>query len=113
MDQLSAALALKTLDGLTLRSAAIAENIANANTRAYRPVRVRFEEALKTAAGEGLDAIRQVRPKLEPDMSTAAGALRLDLEVVAADDAAERYGAVAEVLGRQLQLDGVAITGNG
>ena len=64
MDQVSAAVFLKALDGLALRSRAIAENIANGSTPAYRPVRVHFEEALRRAASEGVGAINAVTPKL-------------------------------------------------
>lgn len=111
MDRIAAALLTKALDGLALRGTAIAENIANAGTPAYRPLRVSFERALNDAAGKGIAAIDDVRPKLE----TFGGgdSLRLDLEVADAAETAQRYGAVAEILNRQLQLDGLAITGNG
>jgi flagellar basal-body rod protein FlgB len=101
----------KALDGLALRGSAIAENIANAGAPAYRPVRVSFERALRSAASGGLVAIDAVRPKLET--LGAADTLRLDLQVADAAQTAQRYGAVAEILNRQLQLDGLAITGNG
>lgn len=111
MDRIAAALLAKALDGLALRGSAIAENIANAGTPAYRPVRVSFENALRDAAGHGLGAIGAVTPKLET-LGRADG-LRLDLEVADAAQTAQRYGAVADILNRQLQLDSLAITGNG
>jgi flagellar basal-body rod protein FlgB len=101
----------KALDGLALRQGAIAENIANASTPAYRPVGVRFETALQAAAHKGLAAIADVRPK--PETLGAADSLRLDLEVADAAQTAQRYGALADILNRQLQLDSLAITGNG
>ena len=112
MDRISAALLTKALDGLELRGKAIAENIANASTPAYRPVRVSFERALKDAAAHGVAAIDRVEPKLETELGVGDG-LRLDLEVASAAQTAQRYGAVADILNRELQLDGLAITGNG
>jgi flagellar basal-body rod protein FlgB len=111
VDRIAAALLTKALDGLALRGSAIAENIANAATPAYRPVRVNFEQALRSAAGGGLAAIDAVHPTLET--FGAADTLRLDLQLADAAQTAQRYGAVAEILNRQLQLDGLAITGNG
>ena len=103
---------VKALDGLSLRGQAIAENIANANTPSYRPVRVSFERALRDAAGRGVTEIAAVRPKLATD-AASGDELRLDLEVANAAQTAQRYGALADILNRQLQLDGLAITGNG
>ena len=47
---LVASIATKALDGLFARQAATAQNIANANSAGYVPVRVKFEEALRDAA---------------------------------------------------------------
>lgn len=113
MDRISAALLTKALDGLALRGQAIAENIANASTPAYRPVRVSFERALQAAAGRGVAAIDQVQPRLQTELAGGGDGLRLDLEIAGAAQTAQRYGAIADILNRQLQLDSLAITGNG
>ena len=89
----------KALDGLQLRQAATAQNIANGNTDSYRPIRVTFEERLREAAGKGPDAIGAVRPEIElAPMPTIASELRLDLEIATASQTALRYGALLSVL---------------
>ena len=114
METLSSELVLKALDGLTARSVATAQNIANAGSKAYRPLRVSFEQALATAANQGVEAVRAVKPTTQLDpQSSSGGELRLDLELATASSTALRYAALVEVLNRQLQLDGIAVTGNG
>ena len=110
MDSFSSSLLIRALDGLSARSVAIAQNVANANTAGYRPIRVTFEAALQRAAGLGADAVRGVKPKIETD--GAADSLRLDLEMAAASSVSHRYGALVEVLNRQLQLQAIAIRGS-
>jgi flagellar basal-body rod protein FlgB len=113
MDNSLALLAIKALDGLTARATVTAQNIANANTRSYRPQRVSFEEALQQAASLGDDAIAAVQPKIEQVSGTGPQAeLRLDLEAGTAAATAGRYSGVIEVLGRELQLQSLAITGS-
>ncbi len=64
MDEASSALIVKALDGLNQRYLFSAQNIANANTPGYRPVRVSFEESLREAAGQGREAIMAVEPRV-------------------------------------------------
>lgn len=101
---------LKALDGLSVRSAATAQNIANAGTEAYRPVRVSFEDALARASGSGPQAIAAVRPRLE--QAGPGEGLRLDLELASASGTAARYTALVELLSRQIQMQALSITGN-
>ena len=110
MDTSTSTLVIKALDGLSARSVATAQNIANAGTPGYRPVRVSFEQALAEAAPKGRAAIAAVQPQLRTAES-GAGDLRLDLELGAASATALRYSALIEVLSRQLQLN--TITGTG
>ena len=110
MDDVSSALLIKALDGLTARSVATAQNVANANTRGYRPVRVTFEQALALAAPRGARAIAEVQPKFE-EMG-AGEALRLDLELATASSTSGRYAALVELLNRQLQLRAIANRGS-
>jgi len=110
MEAISSALLLKALDGLSERAVATAQNIANAGTPGYRPLRLSFEGALKSAANGGADAIQHVAPAIEP--LAAGGEVRPDLELATASSTALRYGALIEVLNRELQLNAVAITGN-
>jgi flagellar basal-body rod protein FlgB len=111
MDAITAAVMLKALDGLSVRQTATAQNIANAGTPNYQPVRVTFEDALK-AAGRDRTAIDAVQPKIEAQAPSLLGPdMRLDLELATAASTAGRYGTVVELLGRQLQLQAIAISG--
>ncbi|GLK50165.1 hypothetical protein GCM10017620_31390 [Brevundimonas intermedia] len=113
MDPITSAILLKSLDGLALRAAATSQNIANARTPNYRPVRVSFEAALAEAARTGgAEAIEMLRPSVVPDPTVAAGdAVRLDLEMADAAATAGRYSALVELLNRQAQITGLAISG--
>jgi flagellar basal-body rod protein FlgB len=113
MDATAAILMLKALDGLSMRQVATAQNIANADTPGYRPLRVTFEKALADAAGQGDDAVAAVTPRIEQVAAGSTDAqLRLDLEMATAAGTAGRYGALIDVLNRQLQMQSLAITGS-
>lgn len=113
MDAIAAAATLKALDGLTARSIATAENVANAGTPHYRPVRVTFESALADAVKHGPEAIRAVKPQLEQLSEVEGGSeLRLDLELATASATTMRYAALIEVLNREMQIDGLAVSRN-
>ena len=111
MDDLSASMIIKALDGLSTRASATAENIANAGTPHYRPLRVSFERALADAAPRGPAAVGKVHATIEQSPSSA-GAMRLDLEVQTAASTALRYSALIDILGRQMQLESMAIKGS-
>jgi len=112
VDPVSAVIINKALDGLSMRSQATAENIANANSLDFRPVRVTFEDSLRAAALAGPDAVRQVTPRIDREPSIAAGnEMRLDLELATASETAMRYAALLDLLGRQIQIRRTAITG--
>lgn len=107
----TAVLMIKALDCLSARSVVTAENIANAATPGYRPLRVNFEQALQIAAQQNTDAVRHLEPTVvragpkEPD-------LRVDLELASANTTLLRYSALIEVLSRQCQIESLAVTGN-
>jgi flagellar basal-body rod protein FlgB len=112
MEAVSATLILKALDGLSMRATATAQNIANANSPGYQPVKVSFEEALVKAASGGVDAIRAVQPQIGADVDAVGnGAMRLDLELATASSTAGRYTTLVEILNRQLQIDALARSG--
>lgn len=111
MGDLSAITIIKALDGLSMRAAATAENIANVSTPSYRPVRVSFEKALADAVLRGPEAVRALSPELVRDEGVADGEMRLDLELVDAASTAGRYGALVDVLSRQLELRSLAVSG--
>lgn len=112
MNPITAAVLMKSLDGLHFRATAHAHNIANAGTTGYRPVRVTFEAALAEAARAGPAAVAAVRPELVADPAHAPGdAVRLDLEMAEAAATAGRYGALVELLNRQTQITALAVSG--
>lgn len=112
MDPVSVALIAKALDGLSLRQIYTAQNIANANSHDYTPVRVEFEQALKAAAAKGADAVASVDPIVSPQVrADGSSELRVDLELATASQTAMRYSALIEVLARQMALARAAYTG--
>jgi len=110
MAEITSSLIVKALDGLSTRQIATAENIANANSPGFRPLRVSFEGALAAAARRGDGAVRSVRPDIE--FAPVGEPIRLDLELATAQTTALRYAALTELLGRQMQIEAIAITGN-
>jgi flagellar basal-body rod protein FlgB len=113
MDSFSSAVLFKAVEGLSARVAVAAENIANANTPSYRPLRVTFEDALAKAAQKDAAAVRAVEPKVVEETPTPGETgTRIDLELTTDASAAARYSALIEVLNSQIQLRGLAITGN-
>jgi flagellar basal-body rod protein FlgB len=109
----TSAIALKVLDGLTLRGTAIAQNIANAASPGYRPVRVSFEDELRAAAARGAETVGAVAPRIEfAPPRPGSEIVRIDLEIATATATAGRYAAVVDVLGRQMQLASMAIRGS-
>jgi flagellar basal-body rod protein FlgB len=112
MDAISAALITKTLDGLSLRLDVTAANIANANSRTYRPMAVSFEDSLRAAAPRGVDAIRSVEARITPQATGRFGdEPRLDLELDTASDTAMRYSALVDILGREMDLTRTVLRG--
>lgn len=112
MDAVSSVLVVKALDGLSLRQLFSAQNIANANTTGYKPLEVTFEKALEAASDKGMDSIKNVKAKVR--YSEAYGGtsdMRLDLELAIASQTAMRYGALIEVLGRQMSLARTVVSG--
>lgn len=112
MDPSTTIVALKALDGLAERSVVTAQNIANANTPDYRPLRTTFEAALKQAAVQGDSAVSELAPvtqSSEPDGADAQ--LRVDLELATASSTALRYSALVEMLARQGQIESAILSG--
>jgi flagellar basal-body rod protein FlgB len=103
-------LIVAALDGLSARQAATAENIANANSPGFRPLRVTFEQALADAAGRSDTAVRAVRARIQG--APAGETVRTDLELATATATASRYSALVELLNRRMQMEALAVTGN-
>lgn len=112
MDALTPVLIAKALDGLSARAEATAANIANANSRAYRPLRVDFEERLRIAAGQDAAAIAAVTPRTVAAQTPPHGSeMRMDLELATASQTSMRYAALVDVLGREMGIMRAAIEG--
>jgi flagellar basal-body rod protein FlgB len=112
MDEISATIIKTALDGLATRQAYAAQNVANASSPNYVPVEVRFEEELAAAASQGMEVIRSVKPEISKRSdSVLSSELRLDLELATAAQTAMRYGALVDVMGRQMSLTMSVIRG--
>ena len=104
MSSLTAIMALKALDALTMRAEVTSQNIANADSPGYRPLRVTFEDALADASTRGPDAVEALEPTIERDPSAAeSSGVRLDLQMATASMTTTRYAALVEILALQLR----------
>jgi flagellar basal-body rod protein FlgB len=113
MDSISATILLKAMDGLSMRAMVTAQNIANANSPGYSPLKVNFEDALRAAASGSRDNIKKVQPSVSLSIDNAGRSeLRLDLEMATAASTAGRYGALAELMNRRLQIEALAAAGS-
>ncbi|MCA8067348.1 MULTISPECIES: flagellar basal body rod protein FlgB [unclassified Burkholderia] len=116
---LVASIATQALDGLFARQAATAQNIANANSVGYVPVRVSFEDALRDAAearpGDTDEArlarVRSVEPSIGAPLPIDVNTVRLDDEIASASETAARYAMLIGMLDRTLQIRQLAIKG--
>ncbi|MEQ1540705.1 MAG: hypothetical protein ABL926_00470 [Novosphingobium sp.] len=98
-------LAAKALDGLSIRQAALAYNLANINSPRFQSLEVHFEQALRQAAHRGTDALDQVRFDAVAGHVFAAGEERReDLMLVDASTNAMRYAALADMMGRRMSI---------
>lgn len=105
-------LAIKAMDGLYMRASAIAENIANGNSASFHVKSVDFETALRRAAAEGPDAVRDFRPTMSSAPQPIKGDdIRIDLEMANASATALRYSALADLLNRHMQITRLAVRG--
>jgi flagellar basal-body rod protein FlgB len=112
MDPSTAILMIKALDCLSARQVVTAENISNANTQNYVPLRASFEDALKQAAAQGDDAVKAFQPTIaRAAAGTPEAKLRTDLEMGNAAGTALRYSALVQVLNRQMQIQQIAYQG--
>jgi flagellar basal-body rod protein FlgB len=109
----------KSLDGLALRQLATSQNIANANSPGYVPLRVEFESALasevqRAQSGTGsVASIRALQPRLVQDpLSIVGESVRIDQEIASSSETAMRYSALISVLDRLFTIKNVAVSGS-
>lgn len=106
------ALAAKALDGLSMRAAAMAYNLANLGSPQFQALEVKFEAALKRAANSGDSALANVKFEFTAGQSFAPGdERREDLMLVDTALNAGRYGALADLVDRRLSLQSTTIGG--
>ena len=105
-------LCAKALDGMQMRSAALAYNIANINSPKFQPLEVNFEGALRKAAGGGPGALADLDFVFTAGRAFAPGdERREDLMLVDASQNAMRYAALADMTGRRFAILSAAIGG--
>jgi flagellar basal-body rod protein FlgB len=107
------------LDAANLRHQAIANNIANANTPGYTPLKVNFEEQLTAfrRAMDGSDAdvrsaLHGVKGFIEEDLAAAgrgASNVMLDMEVVKLSQNVVHYQSLLRALSNQMSIVSAAI----
>lgn len=119
----TAQLARMSLDAYSMRHSVLAQNIANANTDGYVPLRLNFEEQLKQlsmasnsgASDRQLGAlVSQVHPYAELRANEGAlsdPSLRIDDEIALLAQNTLQYEALLTAVGRQAALMRTAITG--
>jgi len=116
---LVAAIAGKALDGLFARQTATAQNMANAGSDNFTPVRVSFEDALREAAalrpGDTQAAVSArvagVQPGIDAPLPLDANTVRLDQEIATASETSARYAMLIGILDRTMQIRQLAIKG--
>ncbi|MGF6647329.1 flagellar basal body rod protein FlgB [Paraburkholderia sp. GAS82] len=116
---LVAAIAGKALDGLFVRQAVTANNVANAASENFTPLRVSFEDALREAAaqrsGDTPDAVlarvADVRPGVDAPLPIGSNTVKLDQEIATASETSARYAMLIGMLDRSLQFEQLAVKG--
>lgn len=113
-ESVAMAVGAKALDGLFMRMAAIAQNIANVNSPGFQPMGVKFEDALAKAANSGTEAVDALRFEFTAGRPYAASEdRRTDLMIADAATTSMRYSALVDMLSRRLALREGAIGGAG
>lgn len=111
-EPLAVVVAARALDGLSMRMAAIAQNVASAGNPRGQKVTVKFEEALAAAARSGPDAVRDMAISFQAGRVTAEGdERRIDLELADAAATAGRFGALTEMIGQRMALQSLIVGG--
>lgn len=102
------------LDGLSLRHAAIAANIANANSVGFRPLQVSFEDALAKVvdAGNPSQAAIANLPKatLSPVAAGSVGEQTVEAQTVLLNQNVMRHQALIAGLNKYLSTVSTAIS---
>jgi len=119
IDKLTLGLVNMALNAASMRHTTIANNIANAGTEGYQPVRVNFEEQLGALGASSTARISEstlagVRPFVEPAPvpgNKTGAAVMVDMEMVRLAQNTLLYQAILGGLGKKLAIVSAAITG--
>ncbi|MBN8501979.1 MAG: hypothetical protein J0M19_12595 [Sphingomonadales bacterium] len=104
------AVAGKALDGLHLRAAALAYNLANLNSPKFQSLAVDFETALRGAAAKGPSAVEAVEFGFKAGPSFGPGdERREDLMLIDISRNAGRFAALADFTGRRFAITAAAV----
>jgi len=118
IDKITLALVKVALDAASMRHTTIANNIANAGTEGYRPMRVNFEEQLGVLSTGSTARITEstlagaqpfVEPAPVPEKSGAA--VMIDMEMVKLAQNTLLYQAILGGLGRKMAVLSTVING--
>ncbi len=113
-EPITVAVASKALDGLSMRMAALAQNLANASTPRFQAVKVDFEDALRKAQAQGSDAVDALQLHFQAGHVFAPHEdRRTDLLIADAAQTAMRYSALVEMLSERMALRRAALGGQG
>lgn len=98
-------LAARALDGLHMRSGALAYNLANVNSPRFQALEVNFESALRQASAGGQQSVETVEFRFTAGRAYAvAEDRREDMMLVDASTNAMRYAALADMTSRRLAI---------
>lgn len=104
------AVAGKALDGMHLRAAALAYNLANLNSPTFQALEVDFEAALRRAVVKGPLEVETLEFGFKAGRSFAPGEERReDLMLIDASRNAGRFAALADFTGRRFAITAAAV----
>lgn len=95
----------RSLDCLLMRQAAIANNIANANSVNYQPIKVDFEQQLQAASNS------EQLATISPSISKEDGVVQIDKQMVASVENSTWYRALIKGVNQHFSLMQTAIKG--
>jgi flagellar basal-body rod protein FlgB len=115
IDPVTLALVSRAMDAASLRHAAHAQNIANANVPGAQRVRVSFEDQLAglqstIAAHQPVSPEDVPEPSVVPDLGAQNGRIDLDTELAEMSKNSMHYQALARVLSRHMSIMSLAVT---
>jgi flagellar basal-body rod protein FlgB len=117
-DSVTVSLMRLALDAASLNQQAIANNIANAHSPGYVPMRVRFDAQManvRSSVRRGEEVkpaqLKGIQPTLERmvDADTRTGVAGLDMETARLSENAVHYQALLKALDKHLSIIGSAI----